>query len=156
MRVVSIKRVIVASVFLLAAVSPKDPFLGSWKLNFQKSLLPGKDVQSQRLVVEMVVEGQRNVIESVAVSGDVINIQYITNVDGKDAVVFGIRGQPTVAVKMIGPRSREAVWKNNGKIFQKTTSTISDDNKTMKIEAQTFNREGKPYGEPKLYVYERE
>ncbi len=141
--------------FLLAATNA-DPFLGIWKLNFQKSKLPGKDVQSQIFSIVIVPEGQLNLIESMGVNGKTASMQYITNLDGRDAPVLGMPGTPTVAVKMTGIRSREAVWKNDGKVFQKTNSTISKDGKTWTIELQSFNPQGQPAGGPRVFIYERQ
>ena len=138
----------------LAAAS--DPFVGTWKLNAERSIFE-KDSPPPPPGVTMTYSRQ----------GDVVTVSAIIPLpDGKERKIVHTEtydGQPhdryegkpngeTLTHRRIDERTVETVWRKDGKAMAITTRTVSRDGRTLTSAVRT---PGKP--EPdNVMVYEKQ
>jgi hypothetical protein len=119
--------------FLLAAAS--DPFVGTWKLNPEKSTFE-KGAQPPPPGVTMTYSREDDVVTVTAVvplpDGKVRKIVHTETFDGKTHDRY--EGKPngeTLTHRRINERTEETVWRKDDKPMAITTRSVSDDGRTL-------------------------
>lgn len=134
-RVARVVMVLASGVFALAVLAgaqPKDPFVGTWKLNVAKSKYnPGPPAKSSTVTYEAAGTGYKVSVKTEPASGPAQEWSFTTSLDGKDAPVTGTNpNADAVAVKRIDSNTLELVSKKGGKPTVTARIVISADGKT--------------------------
>jgi hypothetical protein len=136
-----------------ALAQATDPTLGTWVLNYGKSVFdPENTLQRRTATFEAVPDGFKHIQITLLANGSTSRVEYTVTFDGKDHPIVG-SALDTVAVKRIDANTIERVGKIGGKIVETATRTISADGKTLTITTKG-NLDGTEYGSTQ--VYERE
>ena len=135
-----------------------SPFLGTWKLNVQKSKVTGIPMPKS-LTREVVTQdgGTKFIYKGVAANGKPIDYSFVTNYDGKDSAITGTgapAGADAVAIKRVGSYKSEAILKKGGKEIGTSTSEVSRDGKVSTITGTGKTPSGKDYSS--VIVYDKQ
>ena len=123
------------SLILAMLLASADPFLGSWKLNPEKSKMePGAPPPTGSITMTYSEEGDHvKVTASVTLpDGNKRDIVHTQTYDGKAHDRF--EGKPngeTLTHRRIDERTEETTWQKDGKVIIVTTRTVSADGKTL-------------------------
>lgn len=148
------------ALFILAAVvaSPllaeDNPFVGTWKLNTEKSnFKPGPGPKSQTRTVTAQGDGAKYSFEGVAADGSTISYSFSTNYDGKESTVTGsgMPGADTIALRRINSHKVEATLKKGGKETGKAEAEVSKDGKVTTVKSKGKTADGKDYDSESVY-----
>lgn len=117
-----------------ATALDKDPFLGSWLLDSDKStFVPGPAPEDRTMIFEMKDGGFRHVTKTRNLFlGGTDDIDYTAKFDGKDYPITGT-GLDTVSLKRVDPHKIERVGKVQGKVTEHCTMEVSPDGKTLTL-----------------------
>jgi hypothetical protein len=135
---------VVTAVALLAA---DDLFEGIWKLNAAKSTYdpPRAVPPSATLKYEATADQLTSTTEEIDAEGRPYVNRYTARYDGKDvAIVAGLLGAETIALKRIDTLTIEATLKRGGKIIGTSTRVLSGGGRTMTITTIGTNASGVP------------
>ena len=134
-RLARITMILVSGLLAMAVVAiaqPKDPFVGTWRLNVSKSKYsPGPPAKSTTVTYEAAGPGYKVSVRTEPASGPVQEWSYTTSLDGKDSPVTGNNpNADTIAVKRIDASTIENVSKMGGKVTVTNRVVVSADGKT--------------------------
>jgi hypothetical protein len=140
------KAMLLLTVFGLAGlVWAADPFVGTWKLNLEKSKFsPGPPPQSRTLKIAAQENGYKAVVDSVDSQGKPNHSEMALKYDGKDYPV-AITGGPsdlTIATKIIDVNTHESVIKQGGKEVQTMREVVSRNGKILTRTTKRTNAQG--------------
>jgi len=131
--------------------------VGRWKLNVARSTFEGAPLRSQNRLYEEwsggVIHGR---FEGIDAQGKPTLSEYAARFDGKEypRSMTNVAVLWTISLKPVDARTFSFVIKENGRVAQEGTHTVSADGKTMTVEYKATTADGKPNG-AKL-VLERE
>jgi hypothetical protein len=134
-------RSMVASAFLLAAAQlcfAADPFVGTWKLNVDKSKVTGASLKDR---------------PAVKVEPDGNDLRFGANVirlDGSERE----EGNLLMLSRRVDTRILLSSGKQNGKIVFEAIRAVADDGRTMTMTSYTTSKTGERFYN--LLVYERQ
>jgi len=137
-----------AALVLMTAVShaqSSDPWIGTWKVNLEKSTYSPGPMPTVAAVVKMesVPNGLKTTIDGVNPQGEKTHTEAVANFDGKD---YPVKGAPdpiaTSSLKRIDKRTFENQSKVGGKATVTTRVAISADGKTLTATQTGTNAEG--------------
>ena len=124
---------------LLAALLPlhaqsKDPFVGTWILDSDKShFVPGPVPDDRKMIFEAKDNGIRHTTKTLnAFLGGTDDIDYTARFDGKDYPITGT-GLDTISLKRIDANTIERTGKVRGKVTETGTMTVSPDGKVLTV-----------------------
>lgn len=152
-RIVSIAAV---SVFLFSVAawsaarpgsnSGKDPFIGTWKLNLDKSQFdpgppPQTIVHSYR---PLPPDGMKIKTVTISASGKENVREYTEQFDGKEYPEPNDPGRDVVSIKRVNAYRQEGTGKLKGVVTGTFSRQISPDGKTMTIETIGTTPDGRP------------
>jgi hypothetical protein len=122
-------------VAVMATAQPKDPFVGTWRLNIAKSKYsPGPPPKSQAATYEAAGQGYKVSVKIEPASGSAQQWSYTSNLDGKDTPITGNNpNADMVAVKRIDAHTLESVMKKGGKVTTTQRNVVSADGKTRTV-----------------------
>ena len=145
----------------------KNPFLGIWKLNFEKSTVPAPAPGAVRMR-HYQDRGDGLMLHTVVTSGPAI-VDFLFTAcrwDGKEYPVFasrtlaefmdkGAKAPRTVSIDLKDPRT--IVWTDrvNGVVAVTGVNQVSEDGKTMTESTKQFNREGRQTSSS-VAIYEKQ
>ena len=117
---------------VLAIAQPKDPLVGTWRLNVAKSKYsPGPPAKSVTVTYEAAGRGYKVSVRTEPASGPVQEWSYTTSLDGKDSAVTGNNpNADTIAAKRIDGNTLENVSKLGGKVTITSRVVVSADGRT--------------------------
>lgn len=118
----------------IAQTQSKDPWIGTWKVNLEKSTYsPGpKPTVGATIKIEPSGNGVKTTIDGTNTQGQPTHTETVTSFDGKDYPVKGARlPNTTNAQKRIDERTMEILAKVDGKPTVTTRAVVSADGKTM-------------------------
>jgi hypothetical protein len=128
---------------VLAAAQPKDPFVGSWKINVAKSKFSANPPKSITSTYEAAGKGYKVSVRNEPASGPVQEYSYTTNLDGTDSPVTGTNpSADTVSVKRIDAHTLELVNKKGGKVTTSQRNVVSADGKTRTVTTTGTDAQG--------------
>jgi hypothetical protein len=131
----------------LSAAESRDPVIGTWQLNVQKSTFaPDPPPKSQTNTYTYDKEDERITMtaEGMDAKGNRISQEWSAKYDGKDYPVTGSPMFDSVALK----REKDTVVatrKKNGKPVSTATRVISEDGKEMRVTVKGTNEKGEPF-----------
>jgi hypothetical protein len=131
--------------FVALAAESKDPVVGTWQLNLQKSkFAPDPPPKSQTRTYAS--EGDRITMtaEGVDAKGNHTSQEWSAKYDGKDYPITGSPLFDSIALKRQGD-TVIATTKKQGKPVATGTRVISDDGKEMRLTTKGTNEKGEPY-----------
>jgi hypothetical protein len=137
------------------AMMPANPFLGTWKINLEKSKSTGIAVPKS-LTREVVAQDGGTKFSYKGVSGDgkPIDYSFVTNYDGKDSAITGSGapgGADSISIKRLGSNKAEAILKRGGKEIGKSSSDVSKDGKVSTVKGSGKTPDGKDYSTATVY-----
>lgn len=115
------------SVKLMAA----DPFVGTWKLNVEKSTPKGRnaDIASETMKMsETGPDAYQIIIDSVSKTGESRHQEFNRNYDGKE---HAVKGGGTETDVRVDASTHKVIDKKDGKVAGELTATVSPDGKVM-------------------------
>ncbi len=146
---------VAAGPLMAQAMMQASPFVGTWKLNTEKSKLTGVPMPKS-LTREVVAQdgGTKFSYKGVAADGKPIDYSFVTNYDGKDSAVTGSGapgGADAIAIKRVSSNKAEAILKRGGKEMGKSTAEVSKDGKVSTIRGSGKTPDGKNYSTVLVY-----
>ena len=144
--------------FLLLGGNADDPFVGTWKLNLDKSKSNTKFHEVKNMTLVIAVEGETT---SVRLKGTDPNNQPISvkyTVPSAGGPLNYTEGAPPAGItemaKEINNRTVDITSTMNGKVVGKQHVVVSPDYKTMIVQESGLDDKGQPY--KSRLVYERQ
>jgi len=125
----------IAALVLCGFAGPhKDPFLGTWQLQPEKSTFkPGPAPDERSMIFEMTGDGLKHTTKTLnGFLGNSISIVYTAKFDGKDYPVTGA-GIDTIALKRVDANTIERTGKVGGVQSETGTMKVSPDGKTLTV-----------------------
>lgn len=110
-----------------------DPWVGTWKLNVAKTTSnPGPNPRSMTSKIEPSPGGVKVTIDQVNGQGQASHVVSVGTFDGRDTPLEGSQPPVTRAYKRTGDRL-EYVTRNQGKVTNTTTWSVSSDGKILTV-----------------------
>ena len=122
-----------------------SPFVGTWKLNMEKSKLAASGLGQTSVTVEATASGLKSTVTGVNAKGEPVNFSYDATLDGKTATVTGSPTVESVALNQVNDHHIQATGTKGGKTVYTDHRHVSKDGKTMTIQRAATNAEGKKY-----------
>jgi len=146
----------VLTVAVLATAQPKDPFVGTWRLNLAKSTYsPGPAPKSTTSTYEAAGQGYKVSVKTEPASGPAQQWSYTSNLDGKDSPITGNNpNADTIAVKRIDANTLEIVTKKGGKVTTTQKNVVAPDGKTRTVTTTGTDAHGQKVNN--VAVYEKQ
>jgi hypothetical protein len=136
-----------------ATVLPPDPVVGAWKLNLAKSKYATPAPKSMTVSIAPAERGYAFTIDAVGPDGQPQKWGYVSAFDGSETPVAGNPAIDAVVASSTGSGTIVR-YKKAGSVITTTTSTVSDDGKTLFVTMKIPLPQG---GEiTNLAVYERQ
>jgi hypothetical protein len=130
-------------VFSSSVVLAADNWLGTWKLNVEKSKVsPGPAPKSLTLKFEASQGVIKLTSDGVNAEGKATHGTYASKFDGKDVPWEGNPEADTAAAKKIDDSTYDNVWKKGGKVTVTAKAVVSKDGKTLTISQTGKNAKG--------------
>jgi hypothetical protein len=129
----------------IARTQSKDPWIGTWKVNLEKSnYSPGpKPTVAATVKIESSAGGIKTTIDGTNPEGKPTHTETVAAFDGKDNPVKGAPAPNTTsALKRIDDRTFEVMGKVDGKPTVTTRVAVSTDGKTMTATQTGKNAQG--------------
>src|SRR5436305_10456100 len=99
---------------LLAA---DNPFVGTWKLNTEKSKLATSGIGQTSVTIEAAPTGVKTTVTGVDAKGDPVNFSYEATLDGKPATITGSPQYDSVALQQVDSHHVTATGSKGGKVI---------------------------------------
>ena len=132
------------------AQTTTDPALGTWVLNYGKSVFdPENTLQKRTATFEAAPDGFKHTQLTLLANGSTSRVEYTVKFDGKDHPIAG-SALDTVTVKRIDANTVERSGKVGGKIVETATRTVSADGRTLTIVTKG-NLDGTEYSSTQVY-----
>jgi hypothetical protein len=129
----------------IARAQSSDPWIGTWKVNLEKSTYsPGPPPTVAATVkIEPSGGGIKTTIDGTNAEGKPTHTETVARFDGKDNPVKGAQAPNTTnALKRIDDRTFEVIGKVDGKPAITTTVAVAADGKTMTATQSGTNAQG--------------
>jgi hypothetical protein len=129
----------------IARTQSKDPWIGTWKVNLEKSTYsPGPPPTVAATVkLEPSAGGIKTTIDATNAEGQPTHTETVGGFDGKDNPVKGAQAPNTTsALKRIDDRTFEVMGKIDGKSAVTTRVAVAADGKTMTATQTGTNPQG--------------
>ena len=152
---------VIAVILLLSTPRPassqsKDPWFGTWSLNFAKSSQTADGPRYKRVTstiapsMEGIPDGIKVIYDMVGPRGGVTHWEWTGRFDGKDYLVQGVDTLMTNAYTRLDDNSYEIVVKIEGIVAAKSRVTVSPDGNTLSAVTEESSA-----GRSTTSVYER-
>ena len=129
----------------------RDPFVGSWAMDPDKSTFtPGPVPMERYMTFEMSDKGMTHVTKTPSLFGGSSNITYTAKFDGKDYEILGT-GLDTVSLKRVDANTIERTGKESGKVSETAVMKVSPDGKTLTITTKG-NFRGTEYNSVQIFT----
>ena len=124
----------------------KNPGMGTWKLNLEKSKYsPGPAPKSLTVKLEPSGKGVKVTTEGITADGRPIATEFTANYDGKDYPVKGSPIVDTVSLKRLDALTNTRTDKKGGKVVATHKRVVAKDGKTWTVEIKGTNAKGEPF-----------
>lgn len=135
----------VAQAFAAGAPGHDDPFVGTWKLNPQKSRYPhGACPKRMVIVMEPAGEGVRYRSETTYAGGNSSRSEYTADYSGKEAIVVGSAGLLLpVSLKRVDADTVVASYMRGLQVVATSRRVVSKDGRQMTITTTSPDKTGK-------------
>jgi hypothetical protein len=136
--------VFAASMSSIAAQS-KDPKIGTWKLNVEKSKFsPGPAYKSLTVTFEPAGKGVKVTTSGVNADGSAAATEYTANYDGKDYPLKGSAMADTVSLKRVNSLTTTRTDKKDGKVVSQFKNAVAKNGKTYTVTIKGKTPKGEP------------
>lgn len=116
----------------VAAESPADPVVGTWKLNAAKSTFKaGPALKGQTRIYSQSSEGITLNMKTTGADGKEITSKTTYHLDGKEYPVTGSPDYDSLSAKQVDSNTAEFKLIRGGKTIGTTRRTVSKDGKTL-------------------------
>lgn len=133
-------------ILAVAALAAENPFLGTWKINADKSKISGADaLQNVTVQYEMDGESMKATVQATDAQGQAVNFTYEATLDGKPGTATGSPTFDTIAFQKVGTHVIRATAKKGAKVAYVDRRTVSTDGKTLTIARSGTDSKGKKY-----------
>ena len=150
------KRVmIVLAILIFGAVTARpllaqadSPFIGTWKLNVEKSKSDLPLAKSLTRTITADGSGLKYSYDGVAADGSAISYSFSSNFDGKASAVTGSGmpgGADSITLKRISPNKTAATLTKGGKEIATSEAEVSKDGKVATVKAKGKTADGKDF-----------
>jgi len=133
-------------------IMPPDPMLGAWTLDLAKSKYVTPAPKSQTVTITPAPRGYTFTVDIVGADGRPQRWGFTSAFDGAESPVTGTPLIDTVVASSTGSGSTVRYMKS-GNVITSTTSTVSDDGKTLVVNITIPVAQGKEL--TNIAVYER-
>ena len=124
----------VASPLLASPPDGKDPLVGTWQLNLDKSTFdPGPGPKGQMRIYSHQGDTEKLTARGVGADGKPTLVQYTARYDGKDYAITGSTGGDLISLHRIDEYTTESTQKRGGKPVIVATRTVSRDGKMLTV-----------------------
>jgi hypothetical protein len=130
----------------------RDPFVGTWVLNPDKSKFNPTIYSRSTMTIEAIGARRKTVVDTELDGGAKVHYEFTATYDGKDVPVQ-LTTADSVTLRRIDARTIERVHKQKGEVNAIFTSRLSNDEKTMTVTQKGTNPAGKPIDN--VLVFER-
>lgn len=127
---------------MVGLLSAADPWIGVWKMNYNKTRFPGEPPRDVVLTYETHEKGVKLTSRGKLQDGTPYTYYYVAAHDGKDYPVHGHAQYQTVAVTIRPDGKMETHFKRDGRILTKHVSEFSSDAKVMISTSERTNANG--------------
>jgi hypothetical protein len=118
---------------MLLCAQAKDPFVGSWTLDPDRSTFnPGNPPMERHMTFELKDGMLKHVTRTPNLFGGSAMIEYSAKFDGKDYEILG-SGLDSVSIKRVDANTIERTGKESGKMAETCTMKVSADGKTLTV-----------------------
>jgi hypothetical protein len=129
--------------WLAAVAMAADPFVGTWKMNMEKSMFPQGQAPKSAI---LAITRQENVIrlttDLVATDGKSTHEEASLNLDGKEQPVKGNPNINTIIFRRLDANTLESVGKKEGIEVGSTSYIVTKDGKTLTTTMKRKNPQG--------------
>lgn len=148
----------VASALLVLHVLPalaqsKDPLVGNWKLDVDKSTFPAAPPMRRSMTFTAVSGGLKQAITTTTNADITYELVYTAKFDGKDYPADVASAFNTIEMKRLDPRTVERIGKVKGTVVETETYSVSRDGRTLSVKQEGENN-GVPF--KTAQVFERQ
>ena len=126
----------------VASAQPPDPIVGTWTLNLAKSQYPTPAPKSMTLTIAPAAKGWTISVDAIGPDGQPQKWGYTSTFDGSENPVSGNPSIDTAVFKST-ETGGTVEYKKGGQVVSTTSSTISDDGKTMTVTVKVRVAQGK-------------
>lgn len=139
-------KLVLGTMVASAALWGADPFLGSWKVNLQKSQYGSRPAPKSSTTTCVAERGgaSKCTNDTVNAQGQQLHWEYTAKADGKDYPVTGSPLFDAVSFKQVNSRTRDITAKKAGEVVGTVRLVISKDGKTGTATWSAKDPEGKP------------
>ena len=121
----------------------KDPFLGSWAMDPDKSIFtPGPAPMERYMTFEISDKGMTHLTKTPSLFGGSSNITYTAKFDGKDYEMTGAPSYDHVSIKPQGAKTFVITTKKGADVITEAKYTVSADGKTLVREGAAKTADG--------------
>lgn len=133
-------------IFAVAALAAESPFVGTWKMNADKSKISGADaLQNVTVQYEMDGESMKASVQGTTTQGQAANFTYEATLDGKPGTATGASMFDTIMLQKLGTNTIKATGKKGGKVVYVDRRVVSKDGKTLTISRTGTDSQGKKF-----------
>jgi len=144
--ILGVAAVVFAASMSSVSAQSKDPGIGTFKLNLEKSKYsPGPAPKSLTVKLEPSGKGVRVTTEGLTADGKPFATEFTANYDGKDYPVKGSPAVDTVALTRIDALTNTRADKKGGKVVATHKRVVAKDGKTWTVEIKGTNAKGEPF-----------
>jgi hypothetical protein len=118
-----------------------DNWVGTWKLNTERSQLSG-GIRAQTLKYEATPAGIKLTSDGTDAQGKPMHGGYTSKFDGKDVPWTGNPMADTASPKRVDDNTYENVWKKGGKATVAAKVSVSADGKTLTVTQDGTDAQG--------------
>ena len=138
----------VASAQTPGAVLPADPMVGEWKLNLEKSKYVTPAPKAMTITLAPAARGYVFSVDAIGPDGQPQKWGFTSAFDGSESRVTGFPNVDSVVASTGTVRYKKA-----GVVITTTTSSLSDDGKTLTVTVKIPDGKGNEF--TNVAVYER-
>jgi hypothetical protein len=139
-------------VFSSSVALAADKWLGTWKLNVEKSKFsPGPGPKSLTLKFEASPEGTKHTSDGVNAEGKPIRGLYTSKWDGKEVPYEGNPNADTASPKKVDDNTYTNTWKKAGNVTITAKVVVSADGKTLTVTQTGKNAKGEAVNTTAVY-----
>ena len=146
--------IVLALSFTELILGQTDTFLGTWKLNVNKSkFVPGPPRKSETRIVVTGPAGMKVDVDRVNGDGSTQQFEYTSNLDNKTYPITGDGpyGADSIAANLASPNTIQSTLTKGGKVVATATTVVSADGKVLTITTKGTDAKGKHFTNVSVY-----
>lgn len=132
---------------------PPDPMIGAWRLNLEKSNYATPAPKSMTIMISPATRGYAFTVDAIGPDGQAQRWGFTSAFDGSETEVSGNPSIDTVIATSTG-NGGIVRYKKAGNVITTTTSTVSDEGRTLTVTIKIPIAPGKDV--TSVAVYERQ